>query len=116
MDSGRKEIRIQTDALPAVPSTDLFGLGVTHPESPKVGDIVACPDRARRLTDPKGYRVETLGWSKGHGVPYGCFAARGVAYGGLYYFSVTEWRLHSLPNDQSEGRAESGTSPKPSTL
>ena len=85
-----------------VASTDLFGLGVTHPDSPKIGDIVACKDKARRLTDPEGYRVEHLGWSEGYGQPYGSFAARGVVYGGLYHFSVAEWRLYSQPNDQAE--------------
>ena len=70
-----------------------MSLGVTHPDSPKIGDVVACVDQSRRLADPRGYRVEQLGWSEGHGQPYGSFAARGVAYGGLYHFEVTEWRL-----------------------
>jgi len=66
-------------------------LGNTHPDSPERGAIVQCTDRGRRLTDPKGYRVEGLGWSKGYGVPYGSFTARGVACGGLYLFRIDEW-------------------------
>lgn len=85
---------VNNDVAPAVSSTVLLGLGVTHPDSPTLGDVVICTEKSRRLIDPKGYRVENLGWSKGFGVPYGCFAARGVKYGGLYQFSVTEWRLH----------------------
>jgi hypothetical protein len=37
--------------------------------------------------------VENLGWSKGYGIPYGKFAARGVRYGGLYVFDVKEYAL-----------------------
>jgi hypothetical protein len=66
-------------------------LGNTHPDSPERGTIVRCTDKSRRLTDPKGYRVEELGWSKGYGVPYGSFAACGVAHGGRYLFRVDEW-------------------------
>lgn len=68
-------------------------LGHVHPASPKVGDVVICTNPARRLKDPKGYRVEQLGWSKGHGQPYGSFAARGVLHGGLYHFEVGEYQL-----------------------
>lgn len=71
---------------------DITGtLGSPHPDSPAPGDVVVCTDPSRKLTDPKGYRVEEIGWSKGTGTPYGTFGARGVAWGGLYHFSVTEW-------------------------
>jgi hypothetical protein len=73
-------------------SEDYLGLGSTHPDSPKIGDIVECTNNARELRDPQGYRVESLGWSKGHGVAYGQFAARGIGFGGLYGFSVDEWK------------------------
>jgi hypothetical protein len=86
---------------------DTNTLGSVHPMSPKLGDIVTCAEKDKQLTDPKGYRVESLGWSKGYGVSYGCFAARGVSLGGLYEFSVTEWLLHSpLPNDKDQGRPQ----------
>ena len=68
-------------------------LGETHQNSPNIGDIVISKDISRRLDDPKGYKVENLGWSKGYGIPYGSFAARGVRYGGLYHFSVEEFEL-----------------------
>lgn len=61
-----------------------------------MGDIVECTDLKRRLEDPLGYRVEGLGWSQGYGVPFGMFLARGVAWGGLYTFAVSEFRLKTL--------------------
>ena len=64
-----------------------------HPESPTIGAIVECINPKRRLKDPGGYKVEHLGSSEGYGTPYGFFTARGVAYGGLYSFSVTEYKL-----------------------
>ena len=68
------------------------GIGMIHPDSPKVGDVVECTNPKRRLADPRGYRVEGLGWSGACGIPYGEFNARGVAWGGLYRFSVSEYR------------------------
>lgn len=66
-------------------------LGNVHPDSPVIGDIIRCTDPTQHLSDSKGYRVESLGWSRGYGVPYGRFAARGVAHGGLYEFTVNNF-------------------------
>lgn len=68
-------------------------LGEIHPDSPEFGDVVVCTNKDLRLNDPDGYRVEGLGWSKGCGVPYGCFAARGVKFGGLYRFGVNDFKI-----------------------
>jgi hypothetical protein len=66
-------------------------LGIRHPDAPEIGSVVICTDKARRLKDPEGYRVESVGWSNGSGHPYGTFCARGVQLGGLYRFNVDEW-------------------------
>jgi hypothetical protein len=81
-------------------TADYLGLGTTHLSSPKNGDIIECTNKARGLTDPGGYRVENLGWSKGSGVPYGYFAARGVRHGGLYQFRVDQWRPFTPKQEQ----------------
>jgi hypothetical protein len=68
-----------------------MNLGEVHPLSPKLGDVVKCTNPDRKLNDPKGYKVEYLGWSELYGHTYGTFSARGVQYGGLYRFSVYEF-------------------------
>lgn len=73
-----------------------MSLGEVHPLSPKLGDVVKCTNPDNKFNDPKGYRVEHLGWSEGYGQPYGTFGARGIQYGGLYLFSVYEYSL--VPN------------------
>jgi hypothetical protein len=62
-----------------------------HDNSPMMGDIVRCTDKSKHLNDPKGYRVEYLGIKGGYGQPFGSFAARGLAYGGVYLFYVNEY-------------------------
>jgi hypothetical protein len=64
-----------------------------HDKSPMIGDIVRCTDKSRHLIDPLGYKVEQLGLVEGFGQEYGSFGARGLRYGGLYFFTVDEYEL-----------------------
>jgi hypothetical protein len=72
---------------------ELVNIGEVHPDSPSRGDIVECTNVKCKFNDPSGYIVEVIGTKSAHGQPFGTFAARGKAWGGLYQFNVLEFKI-----------------------